>query len=336
MAELTTTYLGLKLRSPLVASSSPLTGHLDSLKALVDVGAAAVVLPSLFEEQLEHDALELDRMLETAAHAVGEATSFFPDLADYNTGPDHYLDLVTAAKDAVDVPVIASLNGTTPGGWARYARLLEEAGADAIELNVYSVAADPARSAADVEGDLLDLVAEVAGTVKVPVAVKLGPYWSSLAHLAPRLVAAGAGGLVLFNRFYQPDLDLETFAARPRLVLSTPEDLRLGLRWIALLSGRVRCSLAATSGVHDWHDAAKALLVGADVAMMASALLHHGPDQLARVEAGLQAWMDEEGYESVDQLRGSAAALTGPDPDAFERGNYLQTLASWSSTRPRS
>ncbi len=334
MPDLATRYLGLDLRSPLVASCSPLTGRLDTLRRLDDAGVGAVVLPSLFEEQIEQEELEIERMLTTGSDAFGEASSFFPELADYNTGPDRYLTLLEGAKAALGVPVVASLNGATVGGWLRYAHLLEQAGADAIELNAYQVAADPRRSGAELEDELVDLVGSVVGSVGVPVAVKLSPYWSSLAHLAVRLDRAGAAGLVLFNRFYQPDLDLNTFRAVPHLVLSTSQELRLPVRWIGLLAGRVGCSLAATSGVHTFEDVAKALLAGADVTMMASALLQHGPEYLRDLQESLHWWMEDNGYDSVAQLRGSAAQLTGPDPSGFERANYAQTLASFSTQIP--
>ncbi|HEY5153990.1 MAG TPA: dihydroorotate dehydrogenase-like protein [Acidimicrobiales bacterium] len=333
MTDLTTRYLGLTLRSPLVASASPLTGRLDDLRRLDDAGVGAVVLPSLFEEQIEHEELELDRMLSTASESFGEATSFFPELDDYDIGPDRHLALVEAAKAAVSVPVIASLNGTSGGGWLRYARLLADAGADAIELNVYTVAADPTRSGAQIEDEVVELLRAVRATVDVPVAVKLSPFWSSLANLAVRLDEAGADGLVLFNRFYQPDLDLETLHAIPHLVLSTSDELRLPLRWIGLLRGPVQASLAATTGVHTVADVAKALLAGADVTMLASALLHHGPGLIGELDRDLRTWMAEGEYASVEQLRGSAAADTGPDPAAFERANYRHTLASWSDGR---
>jgi dihydroorotate dehydrogenase (fumarate) len=333
--DLSTRYLGLALRSPLVASASPLTGGMESLRRLDRAGVGAVVLPSLFEEQLEHEALEIDRMLSTVSESFVEATGFFPDLDDYDTGPERHLELVAAARAELAVPVIASLNGTSIGGWLRYASLLADAGADALELNVYSVAADPHRPGAELEAELVDLVCAVVDAVDVPVAVKLSPYWSSLAHLATRLDAAGAEGLVLFNRFYQPDLDLETLAAVPHLVLSTSHELRLPLRWIGLLHGRVGTSLAATSGVHTWADVAKVLLAGADVAMMASALLQSGPEVVGELERGLRDWMVEAGYSSVEQLKGSAAASTGPDPSGFERANYRHTLASWSTPRHR-
>jgi len=328
--DLSTTYLGLTLRSPLVASCSPLTGHLDTLRALDAAGVGAVVLPSLFEEQLTHDSLEIDAMLSTHAESFGEAASFFPDLTDYNTGPDRYLTLVERAREAVEVPVIASLNGTGVGGWIRYAKLLEEAGADALELNVYRVAADPLVTGAELEVETVDLVAAVVDAVAVPVAVKLSPFWSSVANLAVQLDRAGASGLVLFNRFYQPELDLDTFEATPHLVLSSSDELRLPLRWIGLLHGRLGCSMACTTGVHTWQDAAKALLVGADVAMMTSALLREGPEHARHVIAALQAWMTQQDYDGVEQLKGSAAALTGPDAAAFERANYVHTLSSWS------
>jgi dihydroorotate dehydrogenase (fumarate) len=328
--DLTTDYLGLSLRSPIVASCSPLTGHLDSLGALDEAGVGAVVLPSLFEEQLTHDSLAIDDMLSTVHETSAEATSFFPELYDYDTGPDRYVDLVVAAKGALGVPVVASLNGTSPGGWIEYARLFEEAGADALELNVYRVAADPELSAADVEAQTVELVATVCDSVGIPVAVKLSPYWSSVANLAARLDGAGAAGLVLFNRFYQPDLDLETLRAVPHLVLSTSDELRLPLRWIGLLRGRVACSLAATSGVHTGEDVVKALLVGADVTMTTSALLHHGPGHVRELTDELRTWLEIHEYVSVEQLKGSAAALTGPDPSGYERANYMHTLASWS------
>jgi dihydroorotate dehydrogenase (fumarate) len=332
--DLGTTYLGLELRSPVVASSSPLTNDDDQLRRLDDAGVGAVVLPSLFEEQLEHDALAIDAMLETNAGVFAEAETFFPELDDYNTGADRYLTHLETTRALVSVPVLASLNGVSVGGWVRYAHLLEQAGADALELNLYQLAADPAVSGADVEQHAIDLVGTVAEAVSIPVAVKVSPFWSSLANLAARFAEAGARGLVLFNRFYQPDLDLDTLVPVPRLALSTSDELRLPLRWIALLRDQVPLSLGATSGVHTWQDAAKVLLAGADVAMMASALLQHGPGRVAEVLDGLRAWMAERGYSSVRQLVGSASFHTGPDPMAFERANYVSTLASWSS-RPR-
>jgi dihydroorotate dehydrogenase (fumarate) len=332
MADLSTRYLGLRLRTPLVASSSPLTGNLAGLRRLEDAGASAVVLPSLFEEQLTGEAMEIDRLLETGAETFGEALGYFPSLDDYNTGPDHYLELVQKAKEVLDVPVIASLNGTTPGGWLEHARWLEEAGADALELNLYAVAADPEENAWTLETRLREVVVAVRRAIAIPLAVKLSPFFSALAHTARELVAAGADGLVLFNRFYQPDLDLETLEVVPRLVLSTSEELRLPLRWIAILRGRVEASLAATSGVHTHEDVVKALLAGADVAMLASALLRFGPQHLRVVEQGLAEWLAVREYASVEQLKGSLSQRSVPDPAAFERANYARTLKSWSSS----
>lgn len=332
MTELASEYLGLALRSPLVASSSPLTGHLDDLRRLEDAGVGAVVLPSLFEEQIEHESLQVDRVLETGAEMFGEARTFFPELEDYDTGPDRYLDLVRRAREALEVPVIASLNGTSPGGWVEHARLLEEAGAHALELNLYLVAADPDLTAEGLEARYRELVRSVRASLRIPLAVKIGPFFTALAHTARELVAAGADGLVLFNRFYQPDLDLETLGVEPHLTLSTSEELRLPLRWIALLHGRLDASLAATTGIHTARDALKALLAGADVAMMTSALLAHGPGHLRRVERGMREWMAEREYESVRQLRGSVSQRSARDPTAFERANYMRTLHSYGSS----
>jgi dihydroorotate dehydrogenase (fumarate) len=330
VADLSTRWLGLALRSPLVPSSSPLTGDLDGLRRLEDAGAAAVVLPSLFEEEIVHESLQVDRLLRSGAESFAEALSYFPELDDYDLGPDRFLELVSRAKRALSIPVIASLNGTSKGGWTEHARLFQEAGADALELNVHQVAADPAVGAAELEARLRELVAAVRGAVRIPLAVKLGPFFTALANLARELAGAGADGLVLFNRFYQPDLDLETLTVRPRLVLSRPEELGLPLRWIGILRGRVRACLAASGGVHSAEDVLKALLAGADVTMMASALLRHGPEHLRKVEAGLAAWLEAREYESVAQLTGSVSQRAAADPGAFERANYLKTLRSWS------
>jgi dihydroorotate dehydrogenase (fumarate) len=332
--DLRTSYLGLELRSPLVASPSPLTGELDGLKRLEAAGVGAVVLPSLFEEQITHDQLELDRLLETTSDHTGEALSYFPDLEDYNTGPWSYLDHLEQAKRALSVPVIASLNGITPGGWVGHAKRMRDAGADALELNLYSVATDPRVGAAELEARYLDLVADVRAAVSIPLAVKLSPFFTALANFAVRAEEAGADGLVLFNRFYQPDLDLDSGGVVPRLVLSTSDELRLPLRWIAILFGRVGTSLAATTGVHTGLDAAKVLLAGANVAMMTSALLRNGPEHLAVVERELRAVMADHDHDSVAQLRGSMSRVHMPDPAGFERANYVRTLMSWSSRAP--
>jgi dihydroorotate dehydrogenase (fumarate) len=327
--DLSTTYLGLHLASPLVASASPLTGELESLRALEAAGVAAVVLPSLFEEQIEHEEVQLDAVLEYGAHSFGEALSYFPELEDYNTGPESYLEHVADAKRALSVPVIASLNGASEGGWVRYARLLEEAGADAIELNVYAVEADPASSAEDVEERTLRLVRSVREAVSVPLAVKVGPFYSAFAHMADRLAGAGADGLVLFNRFLQPDIDLETLSVSPSLHLSTREELRLPLRWIAILRGRVPVDLAATGGAHSADDVVKLLLAGADVVMLASALLLHGPGHLSALRASISNWLVEREYDSVEQLKGSMSQAAAPDPAAFERAQYMRALVSY-------
>jgi dihydroorotate dehydrogenase (fumarate) len=325
MADLRTRYLGLDLRTPLVASASPLTGSLDGLRRLEAAGAAAVVLPSLFEEQLTLEAREVGRLLQGGAGSLSAALA----LDDYNAGPFGYLALVEKAKATLSIPVIASLNGVAPSAWVEHATLLEEAGADALELNVYYVSSSPGLAGSEIEWRYLDLVRSVRQTVGIPLAVKLSPYFSSTANMAPQLVEVGADGLVLFNRFYQPDLDLETLEVTPRLVLSTSDELRLPLRWIAILHGRLPASLAASTGVHTAEDVLKTLLAGADVAMMTSALLRHGPEHLTVVEAGLRQWLAAHGHESVGQLRGRLSQRSIRDPAAWERANYITMLATY-------
>lgn len=322
-------YLGFDLRTPLVASSSPLTGEIASLLRLEDAGIAAVTLPSLFEEEIVRESLELHAVLEHGTGSFAEALSFFPEMDDYGTGPDRYLELVAEAKARLSIPVVASLNADSLGGWTAHARLIEEAGADALELNIYAVAADPSRSAAVVEAGYLDLVTEIRNAVRLPLAVKLSPYFSSFAHFARAVEDAGADGLVLFNRFYQPDLDLETLEVSPQLTLSEPWELRLPLRWIAILRTQLRCSIAATSGIRDAAGVVKALLVGADAAMMASALLREGPAAVGRVEAALVEWLERNEYDSVAQLKGSVSRDGAEHPAAFERANYMKILHSW-------
>ena len=331
-ADLATTYLGLSLRSPVVASASPLTGEVDTAQRIAAAGAAAIVMPSLFEEEIVREEIELNFALEAGSEHFAEALDYFPGVREIATAADRYVSKFAEIKAAVDVPVIASLNATSTGSWTRYAALLEDAGADAIELNLYHVAADPERSAADVEDEKLSVIASVRGRIGIPLAVKLSPYFSSTAHFARRAVEAGADGLVLFNRFYQPDIDLEQLDIVPRLALSSPLELRLPLRWIAILRPLlVDASLAATSGIASGLDAAKALAVGADVTMMTSAVLRHGPSRITNVIRELQAWLDEHDYVSVTQLRGSMSHATTDDPGAFERANYHRVLHSWTA-----
>ena len=318
MADLRTRYLGLELQSPLVASSSPLTGSLDGLRKLEAAGAGAVVLPSLFEEELAED----------PGRVGADPHAGQPDQAGYGAGPVAYLSLLEQAKASLSIPVVTSLNGTTRGGWVRHAARLEQAGADALELNIYYVSSRPGLSGGEVEGNYLDVVREVRQAIGIPLAVKLSPYFSSLSNMAGQLVEAGANGLVLFNRFYQPDLDIEAMEVQPALELSSSAELRLSLRWIAILHRRWGVSLAASTGVHTTEDVLKVLLAGADVAMMTSALLRNGPDHLRPVEVGLRDWMDRHGYETVEQLRGQLSQRSVPDPAAFERSNYIKTLAS--------
>lgn len=332
MPDLSTTYLGLSLRSPLIASAGPLTGNRVHWPALDDAGIGAIVLPSLFEEEIEHDLFATSRPFDQSSHLSAEAMSFFPDLDAVAAGPNRHLDLVEDAVARLSVPVIASINGTTPGGWVRYARSLESAGAHAIELNVYDTVSDPGISAGEVEDRLVELVTEVRAQVSVPLAVKLGPWFTSLGHLVGRIHAAGAEGVVLFNRFYQPDIDLDSLDVTPRLVLSASSEMRLPLYWIAALRGHVDgCALAASTGVHSGADMAKLLLGGADAVMTTSALLRHGPAFAATMLADLTAWMTEREYDSVDQMRGSVSRQNVPDPGAYDRHNYYQVIHSWQS-----
>ena len=324
--DLSTRYLGLDLSSPVVASAGPATGRIETLHRLEEAGAAAVVLPSLFEEDLVAASGEANAMLDQGTYAFGEAQTYLPEPVGFEIGPERMLHLVEQAKASLSIPVIASLNGTSPGGWLQYAKSLVDAGADALELNVYFVAADRDDGPGLVESRYVDLVRAVREVVSVPLAVKIGPYFDSTAHVAAALDDAGADGLVLFNRFYQPDIDLETLEVAPTLELSTPADLRLPLRWIAILYGQLGCSLAASGGVHTAEGLVKAILAGADVAMTTSALLLHGPGHVGALRDGLVAWMVDNEYESVSQMRGSVSRRSVPDPDAYERANYLQVL----------
>ncbi len=330
--DLRTRYLGLELRSPIVASASPLNGEPATAELVERAGAAAVVLPSLFEEEVLNDQIQLSGALDAGAEQVPEALGYFPTFPTFLGTADRYLRQLERIRSRMRVPVIASLNASTPGGWVRFARRMQDAGADALELNLYHVAADPRRSAADRENADLELIAAVRASVGIPLAVKLSPYYSSLANFAAAAVACGADGLVLFNRFNQPDLDLDTFTVVPRVALSEPWELRLPVRWIAILRPQLGqgVSLAASSGAHSGQDVVKGLMVGADVVMMTSAILRNGPQHLAQVETELACWLEEHEYTSVTQLRGSASQAMVDDPAAFERANYMRTLRSWS------
>jgi len=327
---LSTKYLGLNLKNPLVISSCPLTGKIEWLKRLEAAGAAAAVMPSLFEEQIEHDEMEMAKAHEFGTESFAEALTYFPEPQDYRSGPDEYLELIGQAKKAVKMPIIASLNGTSKGGWVRYAKSMQDAGADALELNVYYIATDADMTGREVESRYLELVAAVKESVSIPLAVKVGPYFSAMANMAKRLADAGADGLVLFNRFLQPDIDLDSMETTPKLVLSDAQEFLKPLRWVAILHGRVNCSLAITSGIHDAEALIKALLAGADVGMIASAIYHKGFKQVEEIIRGLTRWMEEKEYESVEQLKGSMSQENCPDPEAFARGNYMKTLVSYT------
>ena len=331
--DLSTKYLGLTLQNPLVAAASPLSEDLDKIRQLEDAGASAVVMESLFEEQIDVDSFELDRHLSGGAESFAEALSYFPDLSSYNTGPDGYLEQIAKAKAAVKIPIIASLNGVSSGGWIRYAKKMEQAGADALELNIYTIPTDPALTSELVEQAYVTLVSDVASGLGIPVAVKLAPYFTNLANLSRRLDLAGAKGLVLFNRFYQPDFDLEALEVLPSLKLSTQYELLLRLHWVAILSGRVQTDFAITGGVHTAQDVLKSMMAGAQVVEIASAILKNGIGYLKTIENDLIAWMVEHEYESVSQLRGSASSAAVEDPSAYERANYMRTLRSWSASR---
>jgi dihydroorotate dehydrogenase (fumarate) len=324
--DITTRYLGMQLRTPLVVSASPLSHEISGIRDLEDAGASAVVLYSLFEEQLHKEALELELHLNAGTESFAESITYFPHSSEFHTGPEQYLNHIRKAKDAVDIPIIASLNGATLGGWAKYARQIEQAGADAIECNLYSIPTNMEISGSEIENNYADILREIKTSVQIPVAAKLSPFFSNMANMAKRLDQMGTDGLVLFNRFYQPDIDLEELEIKPNVLLSTPQDLRLPLTWIGILYGRIRANLAATSGVHGPEDVIKLLMVGADVTMLCSALLRNGFGQLRRIEQGVVEWMEEHEYESVQQLRGSMSQLRCPDPGAFERAQYMRAV----------
>lgn len=324
--DLTTTYMGLTLKNPLVASASPLSREVANVRAMEDAGVSAVVMYSLFEEQISHETHEIDHYLSYGTESFAEALDFFPEPDIYHRGPDEYVEHVRNLKKAVDIPIIASLNGTSPGGWTHYAKLMAEAGADALELNVYQIPTDPTIDGAQVEQLYLDILSDVKSQVSIPVAVKLSPFFSSMAAMAAQLDNAGADALVLFNRFYQPDFDMENLNVISNVQLSTPVDARLPLRWIAIMYGRIKGSLAATSGVHTAEDMLKMLMAGADVTMMCSALLKNGIGHAWRVLEALNEWMDNREYASVTQLKGSMSQMSCGDPSAYERANYMRAL----------
>ncbi len=327
--DLSTRYLGLDLKHPLVPSASPLSQSLDGICRMEDAGASAVVMYSLFEEQITRDSLSLEHYLSYGTESFAEALSYFPEPDEFNVGPDGYLDLIRSAKEATDIPIIGSLNGASPGGWTRYAKLIEEAGADALELNIYHVATDPGMTGEDVERLYFDVLRDVREMVAIPLSVKLSPYFSSMANMAVRLARSGADGLVLFNRFYQPDFDLEALEVGPHLVLSNSDELRLPLRWVAILFGRVQADFAITSGVHGHIDVLKGLMAGANVTMLASELLRNGVWRISDILEDLQSWMAEHEYSSVQQMRGSMSQQNVADAGAFERANYMRTLQSF-------
>jgi dihydroorotate dehydrogenase (fumarate) len=324
--------MGLTLRSPLVVSANPLSESLDNIKRMEDAGAGAVVMFSLFEEQIRREREMVWHYLLYGTESYAEALTYFPEPEQYHAGPDTYLELLRKAKQAVDIPIIASLNGTGIGSWTRFAKKMQEAGADGLELNVYYIPADVNLTGEQVEQTYIDILLAVKKAVTIPVSMKLSPYFSNMANMAKRLDGAGVNALVLFNRFYQPDIDLETLDVRPNVLLSTPHSLRLPLRWIAILYGRIMADLAATSGIHTGEDAVKMLLAGASVTMMASALLKNGIGHLRTVEEGLRAWMEKNEYESVQQMRGAVSQMNAEDPTAFERAQYMRALTTYRPT----
>lgn len=331
MVDLSTKYLGLDLKNPLVASASPLSHKVDTVRRLEEAGIAAVVLYSLFEEQIIHDSLELDHYLTQGTYSYAEALTYLPDVGPYNIGPDAYVDHLHQIKQSVNIPVIGSLNGVTPGGWINYAKKMEEAGADALELNIYSLAFDPMVTSAELEENHVSLLRAIRAQIKIPIAVKISPFFTGLANVIHRLAEAGADGMVLFNRFYQPDFDLEQLEVVPNLVLSTSHELRLPLRWIALLYGTVEVDFALTSGVHTAADVLKAMMAGACVTQMASELLKNGIGRVSEILLDLQGWMEEHEYESISQMKGSLSAKALAQPSALWRANYVKELSSFTS-----
>jgi dihydroorotate dehydrogenase (fumarate) len=327
--DLKSKYLGLTLKNPIVPSASPLANDLDTIRKMEEAGAAAVVLESLFEEQIRHESRELDHYLQFGAESFAEALTYFPESSDYRIGPEEYLEHIRMAKEKVDIPIIASLNGVTVGGWIDYSRKMEQAGADALELNVYYIPTGSRMSGVEVENLYLDILKAVKAAVKIPIAMKLSPFFSAFANFTRKLDENGVDGLVLFNRFYQPDIDLELLEVKPNVILSTPQAMRLPLRWIAILYGSIKADMAATSGIHTSDDVIKMLMVGAKATMMCSALLRNGVRHIAKVLEGLRNWMEEHEYDSVEQMQGSMSQKNIADPSAFERANYMKALQNY-------
>ncbi|ALF52730.1 dihydroorotate dehydrogenase [Nostoc piscinale CENA21] len=327
--DITTTYMGMQLRSPLVPSSSPLTENIDNIQRMEDAGAGAVVMHSLFEEQLSLESYELHHHLTYGTESFAESLTYFPEPERFRIGPDEYLELIHKAKEKVDIPIIASLNGSSLDGWTDYARLLKQAGISALELNIYYVQTDTELPGEDIEESYVNMVRNVKASVNVPVAVKLSPYFTNMANFAQRLDDAGADALVLFNRFYQPDINLETLEVQPNVLLSTPQDIRLPLRWIAILYDRINADLAATSGIHNGQDVLKMLMVGANITMLCSVLLHQGINHIHCIEEEMRQWMEKHEYESVRQLQGSMSQKNCPNPSAFERAQYMKALRTY-------
>lgn len=335
MPDLTTTYLGLALKNPLVASASPLSRDVDTVRRLEAAGVAAIVMYSLFEEEITHESLQLDHYLELGTHSYAESISYFPDLDTYSVGPERYLEHIARLKAAVGIPIIGSLNGVSSGGWIEFAQRIEDAGADALELNIYYLPANPDLTSTELETSYLNLVRDVRAEISIPVAVKLSPYFTSLPNMAQRIVEAGADGLVLFNRFYQPDFDLDELSVTPNLKLSTSNELRLRLRWIAMLYGRIQADFALTGGVHTGQDVVKAMMAGASVAMTTSELLARGSARVTGILTELREWLEEHEYNSIAQMRGSMSQRAVAEPAAFERANYMKVLGSFTGPLPR-
>ncbi|MCX6161340.1 MAG: dihydroorotate dehydrogenase-like protein [Ignavibacteriae bacterium] len=326
---LQTKYMGLTLKNPIVPSASPLSRTVDGVKKLEDAGASAVVVYSLFEEQISHEAGEFEHYITNNTESFAEALSYFPDAGEYNLGPDEYLKHISTLKKSVSIPVIGSLNGVSGGGWMKYAKLIEEAGADGLELNVYFIPTDPQKDGGVIEEIYLRDLIKIKKSVKIPVAMKLSPYFSSMSNMAKKLDSAGADALVLFNRFYQPDFDLENLEVVPNLELSSNWEMRLPLRWIAILRGNINASLAATSGIHNYQDVLKVIMAGADVANMCSELLNNGVARISEILKDLEKWMEEKEYESIEQMKGSMSQKSVADPAAFERANYMKALNNY-------